>query len=166
MTTINKRAYAEMYGPTTGDRVRLGDTPGPCIGPALEGTRWRAGDMQLFGTSIFWDEIMMHRFPEVSQAAKALRARKLLVSAVAMTMMAGPAGAQTVTPQSVNGFQHFADCLNVLLADSQAHAAYCSPSNILPSLATLSSGGGGNSDPGGPTGETGVTGPTGQTGPG
>ncbi len=26
MTTINKRAYAEMYGPTTGDRVRLGDT--------------------------------------------------------------------------------------------------------------------------------------------
>lgn len=26
MTSINKRAYAEMYGPTTGDRVRLGDT--------------------------------------------------------------------------------------------------------------------------------------------
>jgi urease subunit alpha len=26
MTTIARRAYAEMYGPTTGDRVRLGDT--------------------------------------------------------------------------------------------------------------------------------------------
>ena len=26
MTAISRRAYAEMYGPTTGDRVRLGDT--------------------------------------------------------------------------------------------------------------------------------------------
>ena len=26
MTSISRRAYAEMYGPTTGDRVRLGDT--------------------------------------------------------------------------------------------------------------------------------------------
>lgn len=26
MVTINRRAYAEMYGPTLGDRVRLGDT--------------------------------------------------------------------------------------------------------------------------------------------
>ena len=26
MTTIDRRAYAEMYGPTTGDRVRLADT--------------------------------------------------------------------------------------------------------------------------------------------
>jgi urease subunit alpha len=26
MTIIDRRAYAEMYGPTTGDRVRLGDT--------------------------------------------------------------------------------------------------------------------------------------------
>lgn len=26
MVTINRRAYAEMFGPTTGDRVRLGDT--------------------------------------------------------------------------------------------------------------------------------------------
>ncbi|HHH39797.1 MAG TPA: hypothetical protein ENK50_09515, partial [Sedimenticola sp.] len=26
MTSIGKRAYAEMYGPTTGDRLRLGDT--------------------------------------------------------------------------------------------------------------------------------------------
>ena len=26
MTRIDRQAYAEMYGPTTGDRVRLGDT--------------------------------------------------------------------------------------------------------------------------------------------
>src|SRR5262245_58686894 len=26
MKTIDRRAYAEMYGPTTGDRIRLGDT--------------------------------------------------------------------------------------------------------------------------------------------
>ena len=26
MVTINRQAYAEMYGPTKGDRVRLGDT--------------------------------------------------------------------------------------------------------------------------------------------
>ena len=26
MVTINRQAYAEMYGPTTGDRVRLADT--------------------------------------------------------------------------------------------------------------------------------------------
>ena len=26
MKTIDRRAYAEMYGPTTGDRVRLGDS--------------------------------------------------------------------------------------------------------------------------------------------
>ena len=26
MTSISRRAYAEMFGPTTGDRVRLADT--------------------------------------------------------------------------------------------------------------------------------------------
>ena len=26
MATIQRRAYAEMFGPTTGDRVRLADT--------------------------------------------------------------------------------------------------------------------------------------------
>ena len=26
MASIDKRAYAEMYGPTVGDRVRLADT--------------------------------------------------------------------------------------------------------------------------------------------
>ncbi|HNO60028.1 MAG TPA: hypothetical protein PKH44_05305, partial [Plasticicumulans sp.] len=26
MARISRQAYADMYGPTTGDRVRLGDT--------------------------------------------------------------------------------------------------------------------------------------------
>jgi len=26
MATISRQAYAEMFGPTTGDRMRLGDT--------------------------------------------------------------------------------------------------------------------------------------------
>jgi len=26
MSTLSRRAYAELYGPTTGDRVRLADT--------------------------------------------------------------------------------------------------------------------------------------------
>jgi len=26
MVTISRRAYADMYGPTTGDKVRLGDS--------------------------------------------------------------------------------------------------------------------------------------------
>ena len=26
MTTISRKAYADMFGPTTGDKVRLGDT--------------------------------------------------------------------------------------------------------------------------------------------
>ncbi|HTC80696.1 MAG TPA: hypothetical protein VK848_04115, partial [Acidimicrobiia bacterium] len=26
MTSIDRRRYAELYGPTVGDRVRLGDT--------------------------------------------------------------------------------------------------------------------------------------------
>ena len=26
MSTIHRRAYADMFGPTVGDRVRLGDT--------------------------------------------------------------------------------------------------------------------------------------------
>ncbi|MEE0987295.1 MAG: hypothetical protein U0L03_07280 [Succinivibrionaceae bacterium] len=26
MSKIDKKAYADMFGPTTGDRVRLGDT--------------------------------------------------------------------------------------------------------------------------------------------
>ena len=26
MVSISRRAYADMYGPTTGDKIRLGDT--------------------------------------------------------------------------------------------------------------------------------------------
>ena len=46
MTTIDKRAYAEMYGPTTGDRVRLGDTE---IIIEVEADRTTYGDEVKFG---------------------------------------------------------------------------------------------------------------------
>lgn len=46
MTTIDKQAYAEMYGPTTGDRVRLGDTE---IIIEVEADRTTYGDEVKFG---------------------------------------------------------------------------------------------------------------------
>ncbi len=46
MTTIDKRAYAEMYGPTKGDRVRLGDTE---IIIEVEDDRTVYGDEVKFG---------------------------------------------------------------------------------------------------------------------
>ncbi|WP_455374993.1 urease subunit alpha [Kaarinaea lacus] len=46
MTTIDKQAYAEMYGPTKGDRVRLGDTE---IIIEVEDDRTTYGDEVKFG---------------------------------------------------------------------------------------------------------------------
>ena len=53
-----------------------------------------------------------------------------------------------VTPQNVNVFAHFSDCLHALLTNSAEHAQFCAPSIILPSLNGLGGGGGGNSCPG------------------
>ncbi|GAB6039837.1 urease subunit alpha [Endothiovibrio diazotrophicus] len=46
MATINRRAYAEMYGPTTGDRVRLGDSE---LWIEVERDHTRYGDEVKFG---------------------------------------------------------------------------------------------------------------------
>lgn len=46
MVAISRRAYAEMYGPTTGDRVRLGDTE---LLIAVEQDYTRYGDEVKFG---------------------------------------------------------------------------------------------------------------------
>jgi len=46
MTQIERRAYAEMFGPTTGDRVRLGDT---ALWLQVEEDRTRYGDEVKFG---------------------------------------------------------------------------------------------------------------------
>ena len=46
MTTINRKAYAEMFGPTTGDRVRLADTD---LWIAVEEDRTVYGDEVKFG---------------------------------------------------------------------------------------------------------------------
>ena len=46
MTTISRQAYAEMFGPTTGDRVRLADTE---LWIEVEEDRTRYGDEVKFG---------------------------------------------------------------------------------------------------------------------
>jgi urease subunit alpha len=46
MTTLSRRAYADMFGPTTGDRVRLGDTD---LVIEVEADRTRYGDEVKFG---------------------------------------------------------------------------------------------------------------------
>ena len=46
MTAISKQAYAEMYGPTTGDRVRLADTE---LFIKVEADRTVYGDEVKFG---------------------------------------------------------------------------------------------------------------------
>jgi urease subunit alpha len=46
MTTLSRRAYADMFGPTTGDRVRLGDTD---LIIEVESDRTRYGDEVKFG---------------------------------------------------------------------------------------------------------------------
>jgi urease subunit alpha len=46
MTTLSRRAYPDMFGPTTGDRVRLGDTD---LVIEVEADRTRYGDEVKFG---------------------------------------------------------------------------------------------------------------------
>ena len=46
MTTISRQAYMEMYGPTTGDRIRLGDTE---LWIKVEDDRTIYGDEVKFG---------------------------------------------------------------------------------------------------------------------
>ena len=58
------------------------------------------------------------------------------------TMMISPASAQTVTPASVNGWEHFVDCFSVMLHDSNAHAANCDPGQAGPTSSLTSFSGG------------------------
>jgi urease subunit alpha len=46
MVTITRRAYAEMFGPTTGDRVRLADT---CLWIRVEDDKTIYGEEVKFG---------------------------------------------------------------------------------------------------------------------
>src|SRR5438132_14433781 len=49
-----------------------------------------------------------------------------------------------VTPQSVNVFQHFSDCLRALMSNGAEHKQFCTPGLTLDG-GSLSSGGGGKS---------------------
>jgi hypothetical protein len=57
------------------------------------------------------------------------------------TMMISPASAQSITPASTNGFQHFVDCFGALLGNPSLHTQNCAPGQILPD-STITSGGG------------------------
>lgn len=62
------------------------------------------------------------------------------------TLMVSPApAAQTITPASVDQFQHFVDCFAALFNDPEAHALYCTPSRAAP----VGGSNGGSYGPGG-----------------
>ena len=75
------------------------------------------------------------------RARKTARARALLagLGLLATAVMPGSAMADGVTPQSVNGFAHFGDCLHVLVTNGDMHAANCTPSGNQPGGASLTS---------------------------
>ena len=75
------------------------------------------------------------------RAGKTARARALLagLGLLASAAMPSPVMADGVTPQSVNGFAHFGDCLHVLLTNGDMHAANCTPSGNQPGGASLTS---------------------------
>ena len=58
------------------------------------------------------------------------------------TMMISPASAATVTPASVNGFEHFVDCFKVMLNAPPVHAANCDPGQAGPNSSLTSFSGG------------------------
>ena len=109
---------------------------------------------------------------KTKNAAASLKSRLALGAGAVMLVAAsgGVANAQQVTPQSEDPWQHFVDCLGVMFSAPDVHALYCSPSQVPPELAEISSGSSGDkrmigpTGPSGPTGEPGPTGPTGLTG--
>ena len=62
-----------------------------------------------------------------------------------LLLLAPGASSQSVTPQSVDPWQHFIDCAGVLITAPDVHAANCLPNNIGPEMKSLgsSSDGGG-----------------------
>ena len=56
-----------------------------------------------------------------------------------LLLLATSASSQSVTPQSVDPWQHFIDCAGVLITAPDVHAANCLPSNIPPETKSLAS---------------------------
>ncbi len=61
-----------------------------------------------------------------------------------LLLLAPAASSQSVTPQSVDPWQHFIDCAGVLITAPDVHAANCLPSNA--GLETKSLGASGDDD--------------------
>ena len=55
-------------------------------------------------------------------------------------LLASVASSQSVTPQSVDPWQHFVDCAGVLISAPDVHAEFCLPSNVAPDDASLLEG--------------------------
>jgi len=56
----------------------------------------------------------------------------LVLSLLMLAGSANSAFATNVTPSSVNGVQHFLDCLNAIIHDGTAHHQFCGPGLALP----------------------------------
>ena len=68
-----------------------------------------------------------------------LRPAHLLATLAAgsLLILAGSANSQTITPQSVDPWQHFIDCAGVIISAPDIHAQYCLPSNNPPETKSL-----------------------------
>src|SRR5437764_1035229 len=84
-------------------------------------------------------EILARRF--AGSSLRIVRAGALAAALLTANLTAAQA---QVTPQSVDVFKHFSDCLHALLSNGAAHKEFCTPGLALPG-GSLSSGGGGNS---------------------
>ncbi|WP_423066712.1 hypothetical protein [Devosia sp. CN2-171] len=59
------------------------------------------------------------------------------LAAASLLILSGSASSQTITPQSVDPWQHFIDCAGVLISAPDIHAQYCLPSNNPPETKSL-----------------------------
>lgn len=66
-----------------------------------------------------------------------------LFAAGGLLILSGSASSQTITPQSVDPWQHFIDCAGVLISAPDIHAQYCLPSNNPPETKSLAPSGDG-----------------------
>lgn len=79
--------------------------------------------------------------PQVSTRLRFARSLRIgtiaTIVAGGLLVLAPAASSQTVTPQSVDPWQHFIDCAGVLITAPDVHAANCLPSNVAPETKSL-----------------------------
>lgn len=79
--------------------------------------------------------------PQVSTRLRFARSLRIgtiaTIVAGGLLVLAPAASSQSVTPQSVDPWQHFIDCAGVLITAPDVHAANCLPSNVGPESRSL-----------------------------